>query len=44
MDAMNVVSHINEIVNSSLSNEEKIDRIQDEISDYFNELTEGDEE
>lgn len=44
MDSIDVISHINDVLNTNLTDEEKVNRIQDEVNDYFNELTEGDEE
>lgn len=43
MDAIDVVSHVNDILNCNLSDEEKISRIQSEVDEYFEELV-GDEE
>lgn len=44
MDSIDVISHINDVLNTNLTDKEKVNRIQDEVNDYFNELTEGDEE
>lgn len=44
MDSVDVISYINDILNTNLSSEEKLDRIQNEINNYFDELIEGDEE
>lgn len=44
MDSVDVISYINDILNTNLSSEEKLDRIQNEINNYFDELIEGDEQ
>lgn len=44
MDSADVISYINDILNTNLSSEEKLDRIQNEINNYFDELIEGDEQ
>jgi hypothetical protein len=44
MNSIDVISHINDVLNTNLTDEEKVNRIQDEVNDYFNESTEGDEE
>lgn len=44
MDSVDVISYINDILNTNLSSEEKLDKIQNEINNYFDELIEGDEQ
>ena len=40
MDAVDIISHINDIINSNLSDKEKVTRIENEISEYYEELME----
>lgn len=44
MDSVDVISYINDILNTNLSSEEKLDKLQNEINNYFDELIEGDEQ
>lgn len=43
MDAIDVVSHINEILNTNVSDNEKVNMIKDEINEYFDELIDEEE-
>lgn len=43
MDAIDVISHINDILNGNFSNTEKVVLIQDEINEYYEELMEDKE-
>ena len=38
MDSIDVVSHINDIINCSVSDKKKVEMIKEEIRDYFNEF------
>lgn len=38
MDVVDIISHINDVLNSNFSSETKLERIEDIINDYFNEL------
>lgn len=38
MDAIDSLNHINDILNSKLTNEEKLDTIEQEINNYFNQF------
>lgn len=40
MDAIDVVSHINEIIHCNIADEDKVNMIKEELSEYFNELNE----
>lgn len=38
MDSVDAISYINDVLNSNFSNEDKLERIEDIINEYFNEL------